>query len=438
MQHKIFRSSDTNVCKFVFEEKDIAVEAVLYRYNSYKERTVICCSTQCGCPVGCAFCGTGKFFVRNLKAEEVVEQVNTALSYIDCDTNEIKKFQIMFMSMGEPFLNYQELQQAIRILHSTYNNAQLLVSTSAPKKMAQCFDAFIELSKEIDKVGIQFSVHESSDQSRKLLIPSATSSLKSIGEFGEKWAMATGRKPFFNYCVHENNSSEENISQLLENFNPAVWECTLSVICEKDSTMKNAIEEKLDLINGFSNKMLSAGYSIRVFNPAGQDDIGGGCGQLWYFQEWLKSKKKVILTLCRVFPVNHSRAGEPTEFETKLKSGEKKHTIRFNAKDVWAERYQDITSGKKYLSVREWTGRPYNSEQRELARYDRIGLQHITMTYGADDAVPQAWVDDKKVPVELLAQNDGLSVQDFVEWFFGNAKSNVFEGVIIHFTDFRY
>lgn len=110
----------------------------------------------------------------------------------------------------------------------------------------------------------------------------------------------------------------------------------------------------------------------------------------------------------------------------------------FNAKDVWAERYQDITSGKKYLSVREWTGRPYNSEQRELARYDRIGLQHITMTYGADDAVPQAWVDDKKVPVEFLAQNDGLSVQDFVEWFFGNAKSNVFEGVIIHFTDFRY
>lgn len=151
-----------------------------------------------------------------------------------------------------------------------------------------------------------------------------------------------------------------------------------------------------------------------------------------------QNKKKVILILCKVFPVNHSRAGEPTGFEDKLKSGEKKHTIRFNAKDVWDERYKGVSSGKKYLSVREWTGRPYNSEQRELARYDRIGLQHITMTYGADDAVPQAWVDDKKVPVELLAQNDGLSVQDFVEWFFGSSKSNVFEGVIIHFTDFRY
>jgi hypothetical protein len=88
--------------------------------------------------------------------------------------------------------------------------------------------------------------------------------------------------------------------------------------------------------------------------------------------------------------------------------------------------------------LREWTGRPYNSEQRELARCEKIGLQHITMTYGTDDPVPQAWVDGKKVPVEQIAKNDGLSVADFVEWFFGSSKSNVFEGVVIHFTDFRY
>lgn len=75
MKHKIFKSSDTNVSKFVFEGDDIAVESVLYRYNSYKDRTVICCSTQCGCPVGCSFCGTGKFFVRNLTSEEIVEQI---------------------------------------------------------------------------------------------------------------------------------------------------------------------------------------------------------------------------------------------------------------------------------------------------------------------------------------------------------------------------
>ena len=79
---------------------------------------------------------------------------------------------------------------------------------------------------------------------------------------------------------------------MLENFNPNVWECTLSVICEKDNTMQNAINEKLELIKSFSEKMVNAGYSIRVFNPAGQDDIGGGCGQLWYFQQWLNENNK--------------------------------------------------------------------------------------------------------------------------------------------------
>lgn len=292
MTYKIFKSSDTNVSKFVFEKhNDIAVEAVLYRYNSYRERTVICCSTQCGCPVGCTFCGTGKFFVRNLTCKEIVEQVTTALSTIDCETEDIKKFQIMFMSMGEPFLNYESLKDAIIVLSRLYPNAQLLVSTSAPVVITKYFSDFIRLSKNIPNVGIQFSVHESNDNARCKLIRAATSTLSMISVLGEEWAIGTGRKPFFNYCVHEGNSSDDNVNELLENFNPKVWECTLSVICEKDNTVQNAINSKLDMIRSFSAKMTGVGYSLRVFNPAGQDDIGGGCGQLWYFQEWLKNRK---------------------------------------------------------------------------------------------------------------------------------------------------
>mgnify|MGYP000482384597 FL=1 len=137
-------------------------------------------------------------------------------------------------------------------------------------------------------------------------------------------------------------------------------------------------------------------------------------------------KKKVILTLCKSFPVTHSKAGEATDFEKKLKDKSKIHTIRYNAKNVWNGRYKDIVSGKKYLSIREWTGRPYNSEQ------------HVTMTYSSEDAYPEIWIDNKKVSIHEVAKNDGLSVEDFVEWFFGNNKENVFEGVVIHFTDFRY
>lgn len=294
MKYKVFNSSDKNVSKFVFEKDDdgvqkgIAVEAVLYRYNSYEERTVVCCSTQCGCPVGCSFCGTGKFFVRNLTANEIVEQVTIVLSTIDCDIQKVKKLQIMFMSMGEPFLNYENVKKAITALAYIYPAAQLLISTSAPKAIKRSLFDFLQFSRSQPKVGLQFSVHESTDEKRGKLIASDTLSLANIGFVGELWAQHTGRRPFFNYCVHEGNNRQEDVNNLLRNFNPDVWECTLSVICEKDKTMQNAINEKLDIIQDFLGKMRNAGYSLRVFNPAGQDDIGGGCGQLWYFQEWLK------------------------------------------------------------------------------------------------------------------------------------------------------
>ena len=293
MEYKIFESSDTNVKKFVFEwnkPKAIA-ESVLYRYEEYKKRTVICCSVQSGCPVGCTFCGTGKFFVRNLEAFEIVQQVDTVLSTIDCDTQDIEKFQIIFMSMGEPFLNYQNLKLAIMFLHNKYKNAQLLVSTSAPKIMFKYYDDFLMLAKSIDKIGLQFSVHESSDLNRKKLIPTDTCFLKEISTFGKIFAKYVERKPFFNYCVHQNNSSDEDVERLNQLFDKDIWEVTLSVICEKDESVHSSIQRQLDLIKSFNEKLINLGFSTRVFNPSGQDDIGGGCGQLWYFQEWLKNNK---------------------------------------------------------------------------------------------------------------------------------------------------
>lgn len=153
-----------------------------------------------------------------------------------------------------------------------------------------------------------------------------------------------------------------------------------------------------------------------------------------------EQKRKVIITFSKAFPPGHSKVGQPTGFESKLKAGTKIHTIRADAKGWWDKCAEAINSGRKYLSLREWTGRPYNSEQRKLGEVDKIGLQSITMTYSSEDELPQAWVDGKKVPVEQLAKNDGLAVEDFVEWFFSTPlyKSNTFEGKVIQLTDFRY
>lgn len=295
MKIKTFESTDTNVKKFVFEwgdqpsEKKGVAEAVLYRYGEYRKRTVICCSVMSGCPVGCTFCGTGKFFVRNLMKNEIVEQVRSCLKTIDCGTRDIEKFQIMFMSMGEPMLNWKELKLAIIELADMYPTAQLLISTSAPTGMIYHLGELISFSMQIKRLGLQFSVHESTDEARAKLIPTNTCTLRQIAAMGDTWAAFTGRKPFFNYCVNTDNNGADDARRLASLFNPDVWECTLSVICEKDESVANSINRQLDIIEGFRKAMEDEGFHLRVFNPAGQDDIGGGCGQLWYFQKWLKS-----------------------------------------------------------------------------------------------------------------------------------------------------
>lgn len=287
MEVRVIKSSNENVSKYIFEkENDIAVEAVLYKYNTYEERTVICCSTQCGCPMGCSFCGTGSFYKRNLTGSEIAEQVITIIESIKVDTQEIKKFQIMFMSMGEPMLNIDNVIDAMESLTILYSNAQLLISTVGPKVDMDKYIKLIHYAEDNSKVGIQFSVHESSDKGRKQFIKGGVLPLTIIGALGEHFANATGRQPYFNYCVHEDNSSDADIMELIKKLNPKVWQCTLSVICEKDESVKSSIDRQLELIEVFNQKMMNAGYSTRVFNPAGQDDIGGGCGQLWYFQEW--------------------------------------------------------------------------------------------------------------------------------------------------------
>lgn len=279
-------SSDENVKKFVFTKDTAVAESVLYKYPTYNDRTVICCSTQSGCPVGCRFCGAGDNFVRSLTHEEIVSQPTHLLDSQGINASDVARMQIMFMSMGEPLLNTKHLFPAIRELYSLYPKAALLISTSAPRVD---YAPLRELSVEVPTVGLQFSVHESTDAARNLLVPfKAKLTLAEIAREGEAWHTATGRQPFFNYCVHDKNNSEGDVTRLQELFDPRVWQATISVICERDESIAAANERQRQLASDFMAKMLDAGYSTRMFDPAGQDDIGGGCGQLWYVQDWMR------------------------------------------------------------------------------------------------------------------------------------------------------
>lgn len=280
-------SSEGNVWKYIFESDDAIAEAVLYRYESFEKRTVICCSVQSGCPVGCKFCGTGKRFVRNLQSTEITQQVQDIITDMKIAHNDCEKFQIMFMSMGEPMLNWYSVYNAIDVLHSLYPSAQLLISTIGINDN-DVQSGILEISKKIEKVGLQFSIHEALEDRRNVLIPFKNKmTLRDIRDFGMLWNQVTGRKPFLNYCVTRDNTTTESIQRLKDLFSPMYFNLTFSVVCSSDETMKDRGFRDYDYIKSIMNKFIKDGYNCRMFDPAGQDDIGGGCGQLWYVQKWL-------------------------------------------------------------------------------------------------------------------------------------------------------
>lgn len=290
---KVFQGNNKNVWKYVFDFNGVPTEAVLYKYPTFEKRTVLCISVQSGCPVGCTFCGTGNRFLRNLSTKEITEQVYKIFEDQNIvDINErCEKLQIMFMSMGEPFLNYKNVKGAIIELNQKYQNADLLVSTIGPNRFGDLLD-FIKLSKKIDKIGLQFSIHQSTDNRRDLLIPFEHKlNLMEIRDYGIEWYKETGRKPFCNYCIDGTNNNKIDFARLNMLFPVNVFSFTFSVICSYDETMKDAGYNNLETIRNFENLFIENGYDTRVFDPAGQDDIGGGCGQLWYVQKKLKEYK---------------------------------------------------------------------------------------------------------------------------------------------------
>ncbi|MCK4815594.1 rRNA methyltransferase [bacterium] len=281
-----FMGNNPNVKKFVFDFGDAIAEAVLYKYPTYEKRTVLCISVQSGCPVGCSFCGTGKKFIKNLNSDRIISQVVNIFESEKIDYMKVKKLQIMFMSMGEPFLNYRAVKGAIIDLNTMYPKADLLVSTIAPDIPSGLRD-FLVLSAQIDKIGLQFSIHKSTDLERNKLIPYRKKlGLIDIRNYGVHWWKMTNRKVYLNYCIDGTNNTEEDFERLLLLFPLNVFNFTFSVICSSEEN--GFCYRDINQIEIFENLFINAGYDTRVFDPDGQDDIGGGCGQLWYVQEWMK------------------------------------------------------------------------------------------------------------------------------------------------------
>jgi len=98
--------------------------------------------------------------------------------------------------------------------------------------------------------------------------------------------------------------------------------------------------------------------------------------------------------------------------------------------------HEQINSRNAELSIAGGL-RPYHTPQLEVKRTVKNRYPAVRMTWDSDIEQPPFFIDGKQLlNVEQLAANDGMTLDDFVSWFF--KTSDTFEGVVIHFTDFRY
>lgn len=174
--------------------------------------------------------------------------------------------------------------------------------------------------------------------------------------------------------------------------------------------------------------------------------------------------KTYVIMLSQTFPANHPRRGEETKFKQQIinaifvnqgwnkiaaypELGDKRHTIRANY-DLWKKRIDEVQRGEACLSLRQWEGKPYRSKQIEFARLtnqDGVGIQQVNINldcYDAHKSVDWFIPNPKKVNEfywfngTAIAYNDGLLIQDWVNWFKDYDLSKPL--AIIHFTKFRY
>lgn len=178
------------------------IETVLIRQRSKGEnRNTVCISAQVGCPLACAFCATGDLgFTRNLTYLEMIEQVLLWARFLKKEKHDEKIDNIVFMGMGEPFLNYGEFIKAARFLNNeeTFNFASRRISVST----AGITEGIKLLAGEKLQINLAVSLHAANDNLRKELMPVATRySVAEIIKAVDNYIIKTNRRVMFEYLL---------------------------------------------------------------------------------------------------------------------------------------------------------------------------------------------------------------------------------------------
>tara|TARA_Y100001970_G_scaffold283161_1_gene397663 strand:- start:866 stop:1903 length:1038 start_codon:yes stop_codon:yes gene_type:complete len=266
------KSKIDKTTKFLLETNDNKyIETVSMIDNN---RHTVCLSSQIGCNVDCDFCATGKMGItRNLKVGEIIDQLIIVKNNIQTPVTNI-----VFMGMGEPFLNYTNVIKACHILsnHNGFNLGakRITISTSGilPK-----IDLFI---KEKHKYKLAISLNASDDNTRNKIMPiNKKWNINKLINSIKQYSYLESRPIMIEYVLLKDiNDSKEDAKKLAKILSGIQCKVNLIPFNEIFEEYKRP-EDKI--INIFSNTLNKYNKNLRILIRWSKgEDINAACGQL--------------------------------------------------------------------------------------------------------------------------------------------------------------
>jgi 23S rRNA (adenine2503-C2)-methyltransferase len=266
-------SKDKNTIKSVITLIDgLKIETILMRHSD--GRNTVCVSSQIGCPLACQFCATGKMgFRRNLDFWEITDQVLLFNRYLKKEGDKVSN--VVFMGMGEPFLNYENVLKTIKILNDKnfFNIGARHISIST----AGILEGIEKLSKEHLQINLAISLHAPNNELRsKIMTVNKKYPIDAIFKAVDLYIKKTKRKVMFEYLlIKDLNDSDDCAAELAKLMKKPLYFLNL-ILYNQTGSFKQSLPER---VKKFKKILENRGVQFVQRYRFGEE-IKGSCGQL--------------------------------------------------------------------------------------------------------------------------------------------------------------
>ena len=273
--HKEQRSKDGTIKLLLELEDGDKIETVLMRYNY---GNAVCVSSEVGCNMGCAFCASGLLKKkRELLVSEMIGQVLVIDDILKAEGNNERVTHVVVMGTGEPFDNYENVMDFIRILNHPHGLAigarHITVSTCGivPK--------IYDYAKEGLQINLAISLHAPSDEIRKKIMPiSFKYPMNELMEAVKYYEKNAGRRVTFEYILLNGiNDSKEDAKKLAKLIKGTLAYVNLIPYNSVDENKYKRSEDKS--VRDFMDTLIKCGVNATIRREFGSD-IDAACGQL--------------------------------------------------------------------------------------------------------------------------------------------------------------